>query len=124
MLKTLWPKYLLFKNRIETINIEYVKFDKHENVASEYITPPVLEKITNFKYICKDGNIRLTNAVKEKYTHALCYVVQNKCEISFLKRLNDLVYENEKKRIPMNDFEFIFNDDFLYALVDKCKKLF
>ncbi len=124
MLKTLWPKYLLFKNRIEPVNIEHIEFSKNENITSEFITPPVLEKIGNFKYVCKDGNVRLTNAVKENYTHAMCYVVEDKCEISFLKRLNDLVYENEKNNIPMNDFEFIFKDDFLYALIDKCKKLF
>jgi hypothetical protein len=40
------------------------------------------------------------------------------------KRLNDLVYKNEKENIPMNDFEFIFKDDFLNALIGKCKNLF
>ena len=33
-------------------------------------------------------------------------------------------YKNEKENIPMNDFEFIFKDDFLYALISKCKNLF
>ena len=124
MLKTLWPKYLLFKNKIEAINIEQIKFETFDNVIGEPVTPPVLEKIDNHKYVCRDGNCRLSVAVKEKYTHALCYVTDDTNEIIFLKRLNDLVYENNKNNIPMNDFEFIFKDDFLYALINKCKNLF
>ena len=87
MLKTLWPKYLLFKNKIEAINIEQIDFENINNAKAEFTTPPVLEK--------KENN-----------------------------RLNDLVYKNEKENIPMNDFEFIFKDDFLYALISKCKNLF
>ena len=124
MLKTLWPKYLLFKKRIEPINIEQIKFETFENTVGEPITPPVLEKIDNHKYVCRDGNCRLSVAVKEGYTHALCYVIEDHNEIIFLKKLNDLVYENDKNNIPMNDFEFIFKDDFLYALINKCKNLF
>jgi len=42
--KTLWPKYLLFKHKIEPINIEQIKFNVFENVIGEPITPPVLQK--------------------------------------------------------------------------------
>jgi len=124
MLKTLWPKYLLFKERIEAINIEQIDFENIKDAKAEFITPPVLEKKENNRFVCKDGNCRLTIAVKDNYTHALCYVLENKDEIGFFKRLNDLVYKNEKENIPMNDFEFIFKDDFLYALIRKCKNLF
>ena len=124
MLKTLWPKYLLFKERIEAINIEQIDFKNIKDAKAEFITPPVLEKKENNRFVCKDGNCRLTIAVKDNYTHALCYVLENKDEIGFFKRLNDLVYKNEKENIPMNDFEFIFEDDFLYALIRKCKNLF
>jgi hypothetical protein len=51
-------------------------------------------------------------------------VLEDKDEVLFFKRLNDLLYKNEKENIPMNDFEFIFKDDFLYALISKCKNLF
>ena len=127
-LKTLWPKYLLFKNKIEAINIEQIDFKNINEAKAEFTTPPVLEKIANqrtsFNFICRDGNCRLTIANKENYTHALCYVLEDKDEVRFFKRLNDLVYKNEKENIPMNDFEFIFKDDFLNALIGKCKNLF
>lgn len=121
-MKTLWPKYLLFKHKIEPINIEQIKFNKFENVVGEPITPPVLKK-NNHEYICIDGNCRLSVALKENYTHVLSYVTDNIDELNFLKILNDLVYYNDKNKIPMNDFEFIFRDENLYALVDKCKNL-
>ena len=124
MLKTLWPKYLLFKEKIKAINIEQIDFKNIKDAKAEFFTPPVLEKKENNRFVCKDGNCRLTIAVKDNYTHALCYVLENKDEVRFFKRLNDLVYKNEKENIPMNDFEFIFEDDFLYALIRKCKNLF
>ena len=123
-LKTLWPKYLLFKNKIEAINLEQIDFENINEAKAEFTTPPVLEKTKNHRFICRDGNCRLTIANKENYTHALCYVLEEEDEVLFFKRLNDLVYKNEKENIPMNDFEFIFKDDFLYALISKCKNLF
>jgi len=123
-LKTLWPKYLLFKNKIEAINLEQIDFENINEAKAEFTTPPVLEKTENHRFICRDGNCRLTIANKENYTHALCYVLEDKDEVRFFKRLNDLVYKNEKENIPMNDFEFIFKDDFLNALISKCKNLF
>ena len=123
-LKTLWPKYLLFKNKIEAINLEQIDFENINEAKAEFTTPPVLEKTGNHRFICRDGNCRLTIANKENYTHALCYVLEEEDEVLFFKRLNDLVYKNEKENIPMNDFEFIFKDDFLNALIGKCKNLF
>lgn len=122
-MKTLWPKYLLFKHKIEPINIEQIKFNLFENVIGEPITPPVLQKKENNEYICIDGNCRLSVAVKDGYTHVLSYVTDNEDELKFLKILNDLVYHNDKNKIPMNDFEFIFKDKSLYALINKCKNL-
>lgn len=122
-MKTLWPKYLLFKHKIEPINIEQIEFKTFENVIGEPITPPVLQKKENNKYICIDGNCRLSVAVKNEYTHVLSYVTDNEDELKFLKILNDLVYKNDKNKIPMNDFEFIFKDASLYALINKCKNL-
>jgi len=123
-LKTLWPKYLLFKNKIEAINIEQIDFENINEAKAEFTTPPVLKKTDSHRFICRDGNCRLTIANKENYTHALCYVLEEENEVLFFKRLNDLVYKNEKENIPMNDFEFIFKDDFLNALISKCKNLF
>ena len=123
-LKTLWPKYLLFKNKIEAINLEQIDFENINEAEAEFTTPPVLKKTDDRKFICRDGNCRLTIAKKKNYTHALCYVLEEEDEVLFFKRLNDLVYKNEKENIPMNDFEFIFKDDFLNALIGKCKNLF
>jgi len=124
-MKTLWPRYLLFKDKIQAINLVQVDFKKFENVIGEPTTPPVLEKLDNHRYICRDGNCRLSVAVKDNYTHALCYIATNKHELIFFKRLNNLVYENEKNKILMNDFEFIFKDEILAPLAyDKCKHLF
>ena len=96
MLKTLWPKYLLFKNKIEAINIEQIDFENINDAKADFTTPPVLEKKENHRFVCRDGNCRLTIAVKDNYTHALCYVLDDKDEVLFFKRLNDLVYKNEK----------------------------
>ena len=41
MLKTLWPKYLLFKNKIEAINIEQIDFENISYAKAEFTTPPV-----------------------------------------------------------------------------------
>jgi len=123
-IKTLWPKYLLFKEKINAININTIDFKNIINAEADFTTPPVLKKKENNKFVCKDGNCRLTIANKENYTHALCYVLEDENEIIFFKKLNDLVHKNDKNKIPINDFEFIFKDDDLYALIKKCKNLF
>jgi hypothetical protein len=47
----------------------------------------------------------------------------NTNEEKFLSRINKLVWEKIKKGEEVRDFEFIFNDSKLSALIDSCRVL-
>ena len=124
-LKTVWPKYMMFKKQIEAINIEEIEY-KHvlDNKDAEFITPPIM-LYKDKKYICIDANKRVSKAKEEGYTHMLCYKVHNDDETKFFSRLNDLTYTKEKAKELIGDFKFIFEDEVLAPLAyDKCKHLF
>lgn len=125
MLKTVWPKYMMFKKHIEAINIERIEYRYvSDNEEAEFITPPVM-LLKDKKYICVNSNKRVSKAKDNDYTHMLCYVVNNEDESKFFNRLNDLTYIKDKNKELITDFEFIFKDEILAPLAyDKCKHLF
>ena len=125
MLKTVWPKFMMFKKHIEAINIEKIEYRYiPNNEEAEFITPPVM-LLKDKKYICVDANKRVSKAKDNDYTHMLCYVVNNEDESKFFNRLNDLTYIKDKNKELITDFEFIFKDEILAPLAyDKCKHLF
>ena len=123
-LKTLWPKYLLFKKQLETINIEQIEFGyTSDNKDAEFITPPVL-LYKDKKYKCIEANKRVSKAKDEGYTHIICYKVNNENEFNFFRKLNDLTYIKDKNNELIESFEFIFEDQELSELATgKCKHL-
>jgi hypothetical protein len=125
MLKTVWPKYMMFKKHIEAINIERIEYRYvSDNEEAEFITPPVM-LLKDKKYICVNSNKRVSKAKDNDYTHMLCYVVNNEDESKFFNRLNDLTYIKDRNKELITDFEFIFKDEILAPLAyDKCKHLF
>jgi hypothetical protein len=124
-LKTVWPKFLLFKNKIEAINIELINYKYTEdNKDAEFITPPILV-LKDKQYECIDDNKRVSKAKDNEYTHMLCYVADNQNEIDFFNRLNDLTYIKDLNKEKIEDFEFIFTDKVLSSLaINECKHLF
>ena len=124
-LKTVWPKFLLFKHKIEAINIELINYKYTEdNKDAEFITPPILV-LKDKQYECIDANKKVSKAKDNEYTHMLCYVAENDKEISFFTRLNELTYIKDKNNEKIEDFEFIFKDEKLAPLaMGDCKHLF
>lgn len=123
-LKTLWPKYLMFKKQIEAVNIEQIEFVyDSDNKEAEFITPPIL-LYRNKKYIANGENKRISKAIDEKYTHVLSYKVLNNDEYKFFRKVNDITYIKDKNNEIIGDFEFIFEDQELSELATgKCKHL-
>jgi len=124
-LKTVWPKFLLFKHKIEAINIERINFRyEKDNEDAQFITPPILI-LKDDQYQCVDANKKISKAKDNDYTHMLCYVVDNQNEIDFFNRLNDLTYIKDLNKEKIEDFEFIFTDKVLSSLAtNECKHLF
>jgi hypothetical protein len=61
--------------------------------------------------------------MSKEYDHCICYEAMNTNEEKFLSRINKLVWEKIKKGEEVRDFEFIFNDPKLSALIDSCRVL-
>ena len=134
MEKILWPRYMLIAKRIQTIPVskienvygthnDFYQMIKKDIENKGMLNPPVVQKMENGNWVCRNGNHRIKYAKKNNYNGIICYTANNDDEVKFLSRLNILVWEKIKKGEEVRDFEFIFNDSKLSALLDSCRVL-
>ena len=134
MNKILWPKYMLIAKRIKTIPIDKIENiygthnDFYQSIKKDIekkgmLNPPIVEKMENGNWVCRNGNHRIKYARKNGYDGVICYEANNDDEVKFLSRLNVLVWEIIKRGDEVRSFEFIFQDSKLNTLIEKCKTL-
>jgi len=127
--KIAWPKYQIIAKRIKVFPINEIKthptHNEHKQLIKQsiekhgFLNPPVIRAFDKW---CVSGNHSLTLMSKD-YDHCICYEAMNTNEEKFLSRINKLVWETIIRGEEVRDFEFIFNDSKLSALIDSCRVL-
>jgi hypothetical protein len=127
--KIAWPKYQIIAKRIKVFPINEIKthptHNEHKQLIKQsiekhgFLNPPVIRAFDKW---CVSGNHSLTLMSKD-YDHCICYEAMNTNEEKFLSRVNKLVWEIIIRGEEVRDFEFIFNDSKLSALIDSCRVL-
>ena len=130
--KIAWPKYQLIAKRIKVYSFEEIKtphalHNEHKQKIrlsldkDGLINPPVIDSRT---MECVSGNHSFQILRKKnEYTHIICYQALNDDECKFLSLVNKHVWESFKKGQEIRDFEFMFTDPKIFALIEKCKTL-
>lgn len=122
------PLYQIFTNRLEIIKFEDIfsthvphhdfKIKIREDIKQNGLLCPLVLIKENDKYELHSGNHRY--AFIKKYANAsLCYVAKTKDELFFLTNLNKEVWKRHKNKLPVTDFQFLFENK-MKKFTDKC----
>ena len=122
------PLYQIFPRRLELIKFEDImtthvphhefKIQIREDIKQNGLLCPLVVTKENDKYDLHSGNHRYV-FIKKHSNASLCYVAKNRDELFFLTNLNKIVWEKHINKLPVTDFEFLFEDK-MKNYTDRC----